>query len=557
MPRHLQISVTLMLLLTALCLVVFSQGLQHGFTNLDDNLYVSANPELERGLSSSGLRWAFTTRHGNLWMPVTWVSFLADRQFFGPAPTGFHGTNIFLHLANTLLLYIIMRRLTGTIWRAGLIAALFAVHPLHVESVAWVAERKDVLSGFFFLLAIRFYLGYGPRLTVVRYLAALFCFALALMSKPMAVTLPVVLLLIDFWDPETRRPLKRLLLEKIPFLVLAAALAVVTYQIVQTRDMGAPVPIPLLDRLGQAFVYYGLYLGKMFWPANLSVFYPPEGLQYPAWKILPWMVLLITLTVAAWWRRDRWRPVWIGFLWFLVMLLPVLDVVQGGMQLMSDRYFYLPSIGLFVAVAWLAAHASEWRPFLRRAVPVLAIAAVLVLTVAAHRQTRVWQSSQTLFTHALAVNEANYLAHMNLGKTLDDAGRSAEALPHLRRAVALRPDPLHQVNLADALCHVGRQAESIPFFLAALRNQPVFPTAHNNLGIALAGTGDIAGAGEHFQVAVNQDPDYAEAHFNLGLVRLREGRKAEAAASLRRGLELDPRNAAAREQLRRLSAQGY
>ncbi|MBU8871439.1 MAG: tetratricopeptide repeat protein [Gemmatimonadales bacterium] len=553
MRRPAKINIILMTLLAILCLTIFGQGINHGFTNLDDNLYVSANPELERGLSPSGLRWAFTNRQTNLWMPLTWISYLTDHQFFGPAPAAYHLTNILLHLMNTLLLFLVMGRFTGTLWRAGLVAALFAVHPLHVESVAWVAERKDVLSGFFFLLTVWFYLGYRRRPAIANYFAALFCFILSLMAKPMVVTLPIVLLLLDFWDQPIRRPLKRILLEKIPFLALAAALSVITFLLVQTREIGAPDPIPLSERLSQAVVFYTLYIGKMFWPTNLSVFYPPDSLQFSFSLILVSSMVLAAVMSATWRGRNRHRPVLIGWLWYVVMLLPVAGIVQGGMQLMSDRYFYLPSIGLFIALAWLLAWIAE-IPRLRRVVQAVVLSGLLVATVSSIQQTRVWQSSETLYTHALKINAENYLAHMNLGVVLDDAGRSAEALHHLTRAVEIRKDAQHQFNLANALSHLGRNVEAIPFYRGAVRLQPDFPVAHNNLAISLVNTGDWDGAGRHFRIAIDQDPDYAGAHYNLGLVQLNTDRIKEAAECFRRALELAPDHRDAREQLQRLDA---
>lgn len=549
-------SLVLMVLLAVLCLVVFGQGTRHGFTNLDDDQYVSANPNLEKGLSPTGLRWAFTTRRCNLYMPVTWISYLADRQFFGPGPTGFHRTNILLHLLNTLLLYLILRRLTGSLWRPALVAALFAVHPLHVESVAWVAERKDVLSGFFFLLTIRLYIEYGYRPSVARYLISLLCFVLALLSKPMVVTLPVVLVLIVVWQAPRPRPLRRILLEKIPFLVAAVALSLATYLLVQTRATGAPDPIPFGDRLGQAVVFYTLYLGKMFWPGPLSVSYPPEGLQFRWIQILLGVLLMVTLTAVAWRIRKRFRRPWLGWLWYLVTLLPVAGVVQGGMQLMSDRYFYLPSIGVFVAIVFLAARLADVRPWLHRAVPALAILALVLASVSSYRQTRVWQSSETLFEHALQINPNDYLSHMNLGIVLNEAGRPDEAVAHLEQAVVLRPNALHSFNLANALSHLGRFDEAVPCYRDALRMEVHFPTAHNNLGIALARIGAWTGAAEEFRIAVEQDPDYAGAHYNLGLVRLREARPDEAAASFRRTLELAPDHRDALAQLELLVADG-
>ena len=543
-------------LLIALGAAVFTQTLQFGFTNLDDNIYVVDNAALEQGLSADGIRWAFTNREANLWMPVTWLSFLADRQFHGPDARGFHLTNVLLHLASTVLLLLVLRRWTGTLWRAAFVAALFAIHPLHVESVAWVAERKDVLSGFFFLLALQVYLGRGGPLTWPRYAGTLLLFALAMMAKPMTVTLPVVLLLIDFSDPGERRPLMRLLLEKIPFVLLAAAMSVATYLIVQTREIGAPDPIPLFERIGQAIAFYALYLGRMFYPVGLSVFYPPEGLLFEWTRIAVWALLLVSLTGAGWQFRNRLRFVWLGWLWYLAMLLPVVGLVQGGMQLMSDRYFYLPSIGLFVALAWLLDEAVRQRSWLRWPVVALTVAAVLAGAALAHRQTAVWRDSGTLFRHALAVNEENYLAHLNLGVMLDDAGRSLEALPHLRRAVELRRDAVHQFNLANALFKLERTAEAAVHFRGAVKQQPEFPEAHNNLGIALARMGDLSAARSHFETAIEQQPDYAGAWYNLGLVQLRQGQTSAAAASFRRTVQLEPGHLGARQRLDSLQVGG-
>ena len=549
----------ILILLAVLVVAVFGQGIDHQFTNLDDNRYISDNPELDRGLTWSGLGWAFNNREANLWMPVTWLSFLADYQFFGLKPGAYHLTNILLHLMNTLLLFLVLRRWTGSIVRAGFVAALFAVHPLHVESVSWVAERKDVLSGFFFLMALWFYQGYRRSSAPLNYLAAFFSFALSLMAKPMVVTLPVVLLLMDFFGSSTRQPIRRLLLDKIPFLALSAALSVITYLLVQTRNIGAPDPIPLGERLGQAVVFYTLYLGKMFWPTNLSVFYPPESLHFSSLQIFMSAMLMAVITFAAWRVRKNLGLVLMGWLWYLVMLLPVAGVIQGGMQLMSDRYFYLPSIGLFMAVVWAINRGTEillaTQPLLRRLVPLIGGAVVLVAAVTAFGQARVWQDSETLFSHALAVNEDNYLAHASLGVELDGLGRSAEALPHLVRAVELRKDALYQYNLAVVFSHLERHAEAIPYYRGAVRLQPDYPTAHNNLAISLVYTGDWDGAGEHFRIAVEQDPEFAGAYYNLGLVQVRGGLLAEAKENFRRTLVLDPDHQDAREQLGLLERQ--
>lgn len=545
-------------LLALLCLGVFLPAASFEFTNLDDDVYVVRNPALGSGLSAEGLRWAFTTRHGDIWMPATWISFLADHQLGGGGPAAFHSTNIALHVANTLLLFLLLRRLSGALWRPVLVAALFAVHPLHVESVAWVAERKDVLSGFFFLLALLLHTARGAGVPPGRAaaLGAIACSAAALMAKPMVVTLPAVLLLLDHWNPGARPPLRRLLVAKLPHLALAAAVAAVTWHLAQVREAGAPAPLAMTVRIAQAIGYVALYLARMARPVDLSVSYPPEGLLFAPAQVALAAIVVAGLSAAAWLGRDRLRAAWLGWLWYVVMLLPVLDLAQGGMQLMADRYFYLPSIGLFIALAWLAGAAAGRRASLRLPVVALAVAAVAALSVLAQRQVLVWRDSRALFTHALQVNEADYLAHLNLGKALEAAGRLPEALPHLQRAAALRPAPLYLVNLADALRKLDRHEEAIPAYREAIRLRPEFPTAHNNLGNSLVAVGDWAGAAGHFEVAVGQDPRYADAACNLALVRLREGRLGEAAAGFRRALELEPGHARAAQMLARLEDAG-
>jgi tetratricopeptide (TPR) repeat protein len=541
-------------LLGLLCLAVFLPAASFEFTNLDDNVYVVDNPALAKGLSGEGVRWAFTTRHGDLWMPATWLTYLADHQFGGGTPGAFHRTNIALHVASTLLLYFLLRRLAGAVWRPALVAALFAIHPLHVESVAWVAERKDVLSGFFFLLALLPHA--KPDVTALSPRARLFsllCFALALMSKPMVVTLPVVLLLLDFRQPGQRPALRRLLVEKLPYLVLAAAVSVITWQLVQTRDIGGPAPLSLPVRLAQAIGYCALYLARAVWPTGLSVSYPPEGLLFSPAQVALAAGALAAVSWLAWRGRNQRRLVWLGWLWFLVMLLPVLDLVQGGMQLMSDRYFYLPSIGLFMAAAWLAGEAAGRRARLRLPIAAVAVAAVAVLGWVAHRQVQVWRDSRTLFSHAVAVNDADYLSHLNLGKALEAEGRLAEALPHLQRAATLHAAPLYLVNLADVLRKLERHEQAVAAYREAVRLQPEFPSARNNLGNSLVAVGDWAGAEEQFLIAVRQDPAYADAHCNLGLVRLRQGRADEAAACFRRALQLEPGHPRATALLARLA----
>jgi tetratricopeptide (TPR) repeat protein len=548
-------TVIILALLAGLCLLVFGQTVGFEFTNLDDDHYVTDNPDLARGLTPGGVHWAFTTRHGDLWMPATWLSYLADEQLFGLQPAAFHRTNLVLHLLGTLMLFWFLRSWTGACWRPSLVAALFAVHPLHVESVAWVAERKDVLSGVFFLLALHGYLRYARRSQAGWYAASVLLFLVALLAKPMVVTLPVILLLVDLGLANRTRSWRRLAGQKLPFLLLAGGVAAATYVLARSGENGVPDAIPLLTRLGHAAVYLVLYLGRLIWPRGLSVFYPPESFAFSILAVASAVALVAALTWAAWRLRRREPLVLAGWLWYLVMMLPILNLVQGGMQLMSDRYFYLPSIGLLVAVVWGARTALAGRQALRFGAA-LAIVAVLLAAAGGYRQTRVWRCSETLFRHALQHNEGNYLALMNLGVTLDDAGRSEEALPYLQRAVALRRDALHHFNLANNLAHLDRQVEAIDQYEQAVSRQPDFPTAHNNLAIALAGRGDWQKAGEHLVLAVQQDPDYAGAWYNLGLVQLQQGQAAAAKASFLRTLALDPGHTGALGQVRQLATAG-
>ena len=561
-------------LLAGLVLVIFLQALSFDFTNLDDNRYVPENPALQHGLTGQSLGWAFTTSHENLWMPVTWLSFLLDAQLYGISPRGFHATNVVLHLLNTVLLYFLLWRIPGTAsrarWAPLWVAALFAVHPLHVESVAWVAERKDVLSGLFFLLTLHLYVRGGSSPGRPLFWAALAVFALALMSKPMVVTLPVVLLLLDYLgrngEPSRDKSWGRLALEKIPFFAVAVTVSAITYHLVQIRDQGAPVAVPLLERLGQALTYYALYLVKAVAPVSLAAIYPPASVRFGLPVQLACLAALALLTWGAWALRHRARPVPAGWLWFLVMLAPVLDVVQGGMQVMSDRYFYLPSIGLFLALAWLAATVAETRgegpawlkqAWLRPAGLAAAVAMVAVFTVMAHAQARVWRDSETLYRHALAVTQGNDKAHGNLGSFLGDQGRYAEALPHLQAAVDLHGgEALYCFNLANTLVQLGRFAEAVPHFRQAVRLQPEFPEAHNNLGIALGRIGQWEEAGRHFALATRQDPGYAAAWYNLGLVQMQAGQGAQAVHSFRQCLRHDPGHQGAARELARLTSGG-
>jgi tetratricopeptide (TPR) repeat protein len=435
--------------LALLTLAAYLPTLHNGFVNLDDGLYVTGNPHVQQGITGAGVAWALTANVANNWHPLTLLSHLLDCQLFGLDAAGHHATSLLLHLANVVLLFAVLRRLTGAVWRSAAVAALFAVHPAHVESVAWVAERKDVLSALFWLLAMAAYGRYARRPSVGRYLPVALAMALGLAAKPMVVTLPFALLLLDIW-PLERLGLgwKRLAVEKLPLLALSAASSLVTlhYQRTSLAPLGLD---PWSLRLANAAVSYTAYLGKLLLPSNLAVFYPIP-LAIPAWKVAGAVALLAILTALA--VRTARKAPWllVGWLWFLGTLVPVIGLVQVGRQAMADRYTYIPSIGLFVAIVWgIAGLVGE-----RRAVLATAAAVVIALLVAGTwMQAGTWRDSVTLYRHALAVTPDNYLAHLGLAKALVAKGDGAGAAEQYRAALALRPGLIEARAGLEAVLH--------------------------------------------------------------------------------------------------------
>ncbi|MEO6196456.1 MAG: hypothetical protein ABIS20_25835 [Thermoanaerobaculia bacterium] len=425
--------------LALLTLAAYLPALHNGFVNLDDGLYVTGNPQVQKGITRASAAWALTANVANNWHPLTLLSHQLDCQLFGLDPAGHHATSLLLHLANTLLLFAVLRGMTGAVWRSAAVAALFAVHPAHVESVAWVAERKDVLSALFWILAMAAWTSYARRPSPGRYLLVALMMLLGLMAKPMVVTLPFALLLLDVW-PLERRGLgwKRLIAEKLPLLALSAAASLVTLR--YQRTSLAPLDlVPWSVRLANAAVAYASYLGKLLLPRNLAVFYPIP-LAIPAWQVAAATALLAALTALATWKARRAPWLLVGWLWFLGTLVPVIGLVQVGRQAMADRYTYLPSIGLFVAIVWgiawgIAALARERRAILATA----SAAAILALAVGTWKQAGTWHDSVALYRHALAVTRGNYVAHVGLAKALTAERNLEGAEEEYRAALALRP----------------------------------------------------------------------------------------------------------------------
>jgi tetratricopeptide (TPR) repeat protein len=554
----------LCLLLFVGTLLLFSRAIGHDFVNYDDPDYVTKNAFVQAGLSAASAGWAFSSANISYWHPLTWLSHMLDCSLFGQNSHGHHATSVVLHALNAVLAFLALRRLTGSRWASALGAALFAWHPLRVESVAWVAERKDVLSGTFFFLTLWAYAGYAARRRaaqpgVVRpYALALGAFAGGLMSKPMLVTVPALLLVLDFWPlrrwaPPTRdndaprESLGSLLLEKIPFLGLSVAVSVITYA-AQAQVGTLTHALSFGARAANATVAVAAYVGKIFWPFNLAVLYPHPG-HWPAARVVAaaGFILLCTAVALAQWRRRPWLLA--GWLWFAGMLIPVLGFVQVGIQSMADRYTYLPQLGLQLALLWTV-RAAVTQPAARRA---LAWCAALVLAACAARtwdQLAVWRDSATLFGQAVRVTRNNYLAYNNLGTHAADAGRLEEAIADYRESLAIRPDYEEaNNNLGSALNRLGRPAEAIPCLEAALRTKPGLIEAHNNLGNALGDTGRTDEAIAHYEFVLARQPAHVEAMNNYGVALAAKGRTAEAIARLQAVLRLQPSHASAHSNL--------
>lgn len=528
----------------------------------DDFDYVTTNRYVESGLTWDGVVWAFRTLHGSNWHPLTWLSLMLDAQLFHRSPGGFHLTNLWLHVVNTVLVFALFRRMTGAHWRSGMVAGLFALHPLHVESVAWVTERKDVLSTFFGLLALMGYVQFvnaskrqSPK-SKVWYAAALTMFVFGLMSKPMLVTLPFLLLLLDYW-PLNRFPVHafrftiwKLIREKIPFLILSLASGVLTFT---AQKQGGAVQssesFSLTARMANVPVAYARYLDKTVWPTKLAFFYPHPG-HWPAVWIGLAAFFLIGLTVAAV-RMSRPRPwLFLGWFWFLGTLLPVIGLVQVGQQSMADRYTYIPLIGIFIIIAWgLAGLVARWGwgTWAGKVAGAILLWACAVRTA---DQLQHWRNSETLFRHALAVTDRNFIAHNNLGYYLFNHGQTAEAEKQYRVALNIRPNYADALNnLGHALAQANRFEEAMGCYEAALRADPAHAEARNNLGLALDAAGKPAEAMEQYREVLKRDPENADAHSNLGIALAREGRSDEAIVHLRAAVRSKPRDAIAHNNL--------
>ncbi len=556
------LSFTFSLLLVLATLLVYAQVGGHEFLYYDDNMYVTENPQVQEGMSWSGIAWAFTTMHAANWHPLTWLSHMLDVQLFGLSSRAHHMVNVLFHAVSSVLLFLVLLKMTGEEWRSAFVAALFALHPLHVESVAWVAERKDMLSAFFGVLTLSAYIHYVERPCIQRYILTALLLGLGLLSKPMLVTVPFLFLLLDYWplrrisgrfqsgqEGEPVRPqttLSRLIMEKLPMLALCAASSVITVIAQKRAGTVADLSLDIGARLANAVVGYVQYLWKTFWPISLAVFYPHPGSTLPVWQVAGACLLLVLLTalVLLRFRQSPWLAV--GWFWFLGTLVPVIGLVQVGAQSIADRYTYIPLIGVFIMVAWeVPEQLGSWR--FRKQV-LRAASAVVIVTLAGLTwlQTGYWKTHETLFRHALNVTTDNGPAHNSLADYYikkDDLDRAAS---HLQETLRLCPkNEVAWYNLGVWQKKKGEFPEAVISLSEALRLKPDFPNAWSNLGIVYWTLGRTAEANDALLEAARLKPDDATVWFNIGSLYGKTGRYSEAIEAYRKAVQIRPGYAAA------------
>ena len=537
---------------------VFGQTVCHGFIDLDDNQYVYENAHIRGGLTTQGIAWVFTHSHSGNWHPLTSLSHMLDCQIYNLEAGGHHATNVLLHATTAVLLLLVWWRMTAAFWPSVLVAAVFAVHPLRVESVAWVAERKDVLSGLCFVLTLAAYHSYARHpFSLARYLLVALVFLLGLMAKSMLVTLPFVLLLLDYWPlgrlihyrprpavampapPHSRFAIAwPVLIEKLPLLAIAAGWCAVTW-LAQQDSIAGTQSLPFSWRIGHAVESYVAYLGKFFWPTKLGVLYPFSSVPPSIVQVTFCLVVLVGISVVALLLRRSRPYLLVGWSWYLGMLVPVIGLAQIGRQAMADRYTYLPQIGLAVILAWSAAELARRWPWGRWVTATVTALAVAALAVSCWKQTSYWRDTETLWNHTLEVTPANAVAHFGLGTLRAREGKIEDAIAYYQAALAINPEYAEaHSNLGFCLFNQGKIREAAAEYREAVRIRPGYAVAHSSLGTALAAQQQTAEAIEQYQEAVRINPEYLDAQNNLSLTYAEVGRSAEAAEAAERALSL-------------------
>jgi len=553
------------LVLVVIVLAVYWQVKDHEFINYDDNVYITDNPQVQSGFTSKTVGWAFTTTQAGNWHPLTWLSHMLDYLLFGLNPWGHHLTSVFLHMINSILLFLLLRWATSAIWPSALVASLFALHPLHVESVAWVAERKDVLSTFLSFATILAYINYVKLPKKRNYLLVLLLFTLGLMAKPMLVTLPFILLLLDYWplnrfqfrqehgsaDDNSSEssevsgekfPVLRLMAEKVPMFILSGISSAIT---LWAQDKAGALSgleiVPLKWRMANALVSSVAYMGKMIWPRDLAVFYPHPENSLPIWQAALAGFFLLSVSIVVIRLATRYKYGLVGWLWYLGTLVPVIGLVQVGEQAMADRYTYIPLIGLFIVVAWGLADLGKENRRRRNLLIGSVISLLLVLALSSWQQARYWRNSVELFEHTLRVTTNNYVAHYTLGNALALQGNLVGAMVHYKEALRIKPNhaEVHN-NLGNALALQGNLAEAVAHYKKSLHIDSRQGKTHRNLGVALDRQGEYEEAIGHYLEALRLNPQDAQSHNNIGVTLAEQGQLEEAIAHFSEALKINP-----------------
>jgi tetratricopeptide (TPR) repeat protein len=522
----------------------------HEFVSFDDDVYVTKNLNVQSGLSAQNIKWAFTTGYASNWHPLTWLSHQLDCTLFIGNSGAHHLVNVLFHIANTILLLIVLNRLTKHLWPSAFVAALFALHPLHVESVAWVAERKDVLSTFFWFLTILVYTRYAEKPSAFRFIVTLILFALGLMSKPMLVTLPFVLILLDYWPLDRIRNLKNVVIEKVPFFLLSVVSSIITCTVQQKG--GAMAAIPFNERITNAVCSYLAYIGKMVWPINLAVLYPQPAAGIPVFKVALYTFILILITAIIIYFCKRHKYLLFGWLWYLGTLVPVIGIVQVGSQAMADRYTYVPLIGLFVIIAFAAADLFPKMPFRKIVLATLAGAILSACAIATSIQLRYWKNSTSLFERTIAVTKDNAVIYNSYASVIGPLGEYEKASKYLTEAVRIMPTfPEAHYNLGNALRNLGNFDEAVKHYNIVLKLDPGYTSAHYALGLVLADKGNYDAAIEQYKICLKPDagqsrnitragPDTPKVLASIGSALAQKGQFSQAIEYYNQALKLNP-----------------
>ncbi|MFC1853121.1 tetratricopeptide repeat protein [candidate division CSSED10-310 bacterium] len=541
------------LILALFTLSIYAQVRHHSFISYDDPSYVHDNPHINSGLSIDNIHWAFTNAHACNWHPITWISHMIDVHFFGLDAGWQHMVNVIFHVGSTILLFWMFNRITGQFYQSSFIAALFALHPLHVESVAWISERKDVLSTFFLMLVLWSYVQYVKKPSITKYLNCLIFYILGLFSKPMLVTVPFLMMLLDYWplqrqqsgstspstDTSQITSLLHFIREKIPFLALAIIISVVTLHVQQKLAIQSFRILPISTRIAHAIVTYVTYIEKMLYPENLVVYYPyPRAIV--AWQVVGSFVLLLILFIIALRIHRNYPYIIVGLLWYCGTLIPVIGIIQVGSQAMADRYTYVPLIGLFIIIAWGATDIAKKLSFNKFIIPLLALMTLSILSMKTWHQIKLWQNDFSLFTHALNVTENNHIAHEIIGNVFYKRGKYKVAIDHYSQSLKIAPYYTKaRNNLAGAFLETGRISEAIEQLYMLLETAPRAST-HFNLGNAFVKKGDLRKAASHYLQATRIDPNLTIAYLNLGIAYSSFGEDDQALLFFEEALRIDP-----------------